>query len=197
MPRNTKFDRDQAIETIMHKIWKDGFHASSVKSISELLGITRSSFYNAFGDRESLFKEVFQRYSCQTPLINLMTAKQGDLLKPLLTQTLRELCAIRSTDTLHSGCLTMNSVAELGGENTELSHFLQNQLLLSNSLAEQLIGWAVESKELDKDTDIKGVALAVTNLFVGLNVMSNVITSEADLWLTSKTTLKALNLFTE
>ncbi len=197
MPRSTKFDRDKAIEIVMHKIWKDGFQSSSVKAISELLRITRSSFYNAFGDRETLFKEVFAHYSATTPLMNLMLVEQGETVKPVFTKTLRELCAIRANDSLHSGCLAMNGVAEIGGSDSELACFLQQQLALSNARAEELIRWALEGGELAADTNVEGLALAVTNLFVGLNIMSNVIKDEGQLWLAAKTTLQGLNLFAE
>ena len=58
MARPSKFDRQTAVELVMNDIWRSGFEANSVKAISEKLGITRSSFYNAFGSREALFLEA-------------------------------------------------------------------------------------------------------------------------------------------
>ena len=51
MARPSKFDRKEAVELAMNEIWRDGYEANSVKALSEKLGITRSSFYNAFSSR--------------------------------------------------------------------------------------------------------------------------------------------------
>ena len=42
MARPLKFDRGEAVETAMQEIWRSGYEASSVKAISEKLGVTRS-----------------------------------------------------------------------------------------------------------------------------------------------------------
>lgn len=47
--------------------WRDGYQANSVKALSERLGITRSSFYNAFESREAMFMEAFERYLERSP----------------------------------------------------------------------------------------------------------------------------------
>ena len=67
MARPSKFDRDEAIETAMEAFWRAGYQACSVRALSERLGITRSSFYNAFGSREALFREALARYGDQAP----------------------------------------------------------------------------------------------------------------------------------
>ena len=45
MSRAKAFDRDAALALLMEEIWEHGYEACSVKSMSETLGITRSSFY--------------------------------------------------------------------------------------------------------------------------------------------------------
>ena len=200
MPRKASFDRKKAIETVMHKMWRDGYHRSSVKSLSELLGITRSSFYNAFSSREALFKEVLTLYTEYTPLTKLMLAKAGDPILPLFTAALRELCSMRAKDGRHTGCLAMNSIAELcetelNGTSNELSCHLQQQLSLSNERIELLLTWAQQQNEIPEITDLQDLALALTNLFIGLNIMSKAIPQEDKLWAAAKTTLVALGLY--
>lgn len=197
MTRKKAFDREQAIEKVMLKIWQDGYHNASVKSLSEMLGITRSSFYHAFNSRESLFKEVLSAYSQYTPMQNLLRAQKGELVLPMLTQTLRTLCAVRGSDSSRKGCLAMNSIAELCGAKTELSCHLGEQLELSNALTYQLLSWAKEQNEIPQDANIESLALAVTNLFVGLNIMGKAIPDEHKLWLAASTTLKGLGLLVD
>ena len=66
MGRPTSFNRDEAIETVMQEMWRNGYEANTVKALSERLGITRSSYYNAFGSREALFKLALEKYFAPT-----------------------------------------------------------------------------------------------------------------------------------
>ncbi|GAB5381379.1 MAG: TetR/AcrR family transcriptional regulator [Aliiglaciecola sp.] len=197
MARKLAFERDAAIEKVMFKIWQDGYHAASVKALSELLGITRSSFYHTFVSREALFKEVLSVYSNYTPLQKLIRAQKGDRILLLLTQTLNELCHARANDTMHRGCLAMNSVAEICGEEGELTCHLKSQLDLSNSRIEELLFWAQEQGEIDQSANVEHLALAITNLFIGLNIMSKAISEYDKLWAAARTTLVGLSLYVE
>ncbi|KPH83146.1 TetR/AcrR family transcriptional regulator, partial [Bosea vaviloviae] len=65
--RPSQFDRDAALEAALMAFWRDGYQANSVKALSERLGITRSSFYNAFESREAMFMEALERYLERSP----------------------------------------------------------------------------------------------------------------------------------
>src|SRR3546814_19449373 len=65
--RPAEFDRDAALEVAMLAFWREGFKETSVKALSERLGITRSSFYNAFGSQEAMFLEALDRYLERSP----------------------------------------------------------------------------------------------------------------------------------
>lgn len=197
MNRPREFDRDEAIGTAMDEIWARGFEACSVKALSEKLGITRSSFYNAFGSREALFKEVLARYFEQTPDKALATAGEGVRVKVLLTRTFRNVCRVRASDPAGRGCLAINSAAELCNQHDELGGLIANAILGSLSCFETLLQWGVKQGEIQKDTDTHALALALQNLLIGLNLMCKVVRTEADLWLAAEATLRGLELLEE
>ena len=194
MGRPSSFDRDAAIETAMQELWRNGYEASSVKAISETLGITRSSYYNSFGSREELFKEALAAYFAQSPDIVL----HGDLpnmpILALLTQTFRAICAARAGDPEGRGCLAINSLTELGTTHDELGSLIANAVLRSAARLEELLEIAVQNGELPSATDVHAKALALQNLLVGLNAFAVALRDEGELWLTAKTTLQGLGL---
>jgi len=197
MARPSKFDRSKAIETAMNAIWSDGYEASSVKALSERLGITRSSFYNAFGSREELFEEAFEAYARISPDRSLSEAIPGDRLRPLLTRITREICHVRGTDPQARGCLIINTVAQRCPQDVALSQLLCGAVMNSVAHLETLLKGAVEAGELDPDTDTRATALAIQNMIVGLNVMAKVTRNEADLWTIAAATLKGFGLYDE
>jgi len=197
MARPSKFNRQEAVEFAMNEFWREGYEANSVKALSEKLGITRSSFYNAFGSRPALFGEALALYSSQTPDRALAKATPDMSIKKLLTDTLREICKSRSEDPEARGCLAVNCVAELCNTNEELGPKLEETILGCAARVETLLGWGVASGEINEEANIHALALSLQNLIIGLNVLSKVVREEADLWQVAKITLQGLDLLAE
>jgi len=197
MGRPAKFDRQAAVGLVMNEIWHHGFEACSVKAISEKLGITRSSFYNAFGSREALFLEALERYFTQSPDLALAEMdNQASVLK-VLTDVFREVCRSRAADPEARGCLVVNCVTELVGVDDALGPVLEKAILGSLDRLEQLLNQAAANGEIEDKGDLREKALALQNLLIGLNVMAKVVRSEGDLWAAARQTLVGLGLYRE
>lgn len=197
MARPSGFDREAAIEAAMQEMWRNGYEASSVKAVSEKLGITRSSYYNAFGSREDLFKEALAVYFAQSPDAVLHGGLPDMPILVLLTRTFRAICKARAEDPEARGCLAVNSLSELDTLHDELGVMIANAVLHSAARLEDLLKLAVSAGELAEQTDVHAMALALQNLLIGLNLFSKALRDEQELWLTASTTLKALGLYRE
>lgn len=178
----------------MHKLWRDGYEVSSVKSVSEMLGITRSSFYNAFGTREALFEEALALYFSQTPDHPMATATPDMSTKRLFTSVFRAVCKARAEDEEGRGCLAVNCISELCNAHETLGPVIEKAVLSSLGRIKTILDWGVKTGELDPALDTHATALAVQNLLIGINVMSKVVRNYKDLVATVDTTLSALGL---
>ena len=178
----------------MNAIWKDGFEQSSVKNLSELLGMTRSSFYNAFGSREALFRETIPEYAAQAPDAPLYVDTPVDV-PTLLTLVFRDLCHARAADPEGRGCMIINTVSELCPDSEGLGAELTELLLGSGQRLQSLLQAARDNGDLPASADPHALALAVQNLQVGINVFCKVVRSEDELWLLARTTLEGLGLY--
>ena len=197
MGRPTSFNRDEAIETVMQEMWRNGYEANTVKALSERLGITRSSYYNAFGSREALFKLALEKYFAQSPDRVLYGDVSDIPILELISQTFRDVARARAADPEKRGCLAINSVAELVGTHGELGPVLANAVMASAARFEELLNMAVENGELPAETDTHAKALALQNLLAGVNVFAKALGDEDELWLMAKTTLEGLGLYRE
>lgn len=198
MARPSKFDRDEAVGTAMEILWRDGYEACSVKALSERLGITRSSFYNAFGSREDLFREAFTRYCEQSPdraLASDSVAAGG--VRNLITDTFRAACHARATDPDAKGCFAIKSVAELCNRDEALGPLLEEAVETNVEHLERLLEFGKATGELSSELDPHATALTLKTVLVGLNVICKVIREEDELWLSARTALKALDLLEE
>ena len=69
MPRGRprKFDADQAIDAALKVFWQKGYEGASLEELTVAMGISRPSLYAAFGNKESLFRRVLDRYPGADP----------------------------------------------------------------------------------------------------------------------------------
>ncbi len=196
MGRPKKFNRDEAVVTVMNEIWEHGYDASSTKALSEKLGITRSSFYNAFGSREELFLEIIEAYNGPTPDRNWFPINETSSVLKAITTGLREICKTRADDNAARGCLLINSITELVSKNQHLGPAIADVFSTNIRYLETLLNVAVERGEIDEG-DLRIKARALQSVLIGLNVMSKVIRDEDELWATTKHSLQALELYRE
>ncbi|WP_193045509.1 TetR/AcrR family transcriptional regulator [Mycolicibacterium baixiangningiae] len=63
MGRPRAFDADEALDRAMRVFWEQGYEGASLTDLTEAMGISRTSMYAAFGNKEELFARVLQRYT--------------------------------------------------------------------------------------------------------------------------------------
>jgi AcrR family transcriptional regulator len=61
--RPREFDLDRTLDRAVRVFWRQGYEGTAIADLTEALGINRPSLYAAFGNKESLFRQVLQRYS--------------------------------------------------------------------------------------------------------------------------------------
>lgn len=197
MGRPSTFDRTEAVEAAMNEIWRRGYEASSAKALSELLGINRSSFYNAFQSREALFLEALDLYFIRSPDRVLNDIPPDASILRTLTSMFREICRVRAADEDAKGCLAVNCLAELVGVDETLGPALVEVFQRSLARLESLLRRAAARGEIKDGGDIREKALALKNLLIGLNLLSKVVRNETELWSVAQQTLKGLKLYKE
>ncbi|WP_177228694.1 MULTISPECIES: TetR/AcrR family transcriptional regulator [Amycolatopsis] len=63
--RPRSFDREAALDKAIRLFWRRGYEATSVRDLTEELGIGAPSLYSAFGDKQRLFAEALRVYDAQ------------------------------------------------------------------------------------------------------------------------------------
>ncbi|WP_207220767.1 TetR/AcrR family transcriptional regulator [Vibrio vulnificus] len=61
--RPRTFDEDEALLIAMKTFWAKGYDGTSMKDLSNAMGISGPSIYSAFGDKRELYLKCIDRYS--------------------------------------------------------------------------------------------------------------------------------------
>lgn len=194
MGRAKAFNRSEAVNTVMHEIWRNGYEACSVKALSEKLGLTRSSFYHSFGSREALFLEVLEVYSEQSPDFALNHLDPKSPILKEICKVFKHACIARAEDPEHRGCLAINSVLEMVGTHDTLGPVLSDAMNARLVRFEKLLKLAAIKGELH-DNEIRSKAIALINQLVGINVLGKIIHNSEELWLSTRSSLAGLGIY--
>jgi len=62
MPRPREFDTDRVLNTAMNLFWAKGYAHTSLHDLTRAMGLSKSSFYEAFGSKHALFLAAIDRY---------------------------------------------------------------------------------------------------------------------------------------
>src|SRR5256885_9967527 len=60
--RPREFDADKALDAALLLFWRHGYEGTSLAALTDAMGINVPSLYAAFGNKESLFRMVLDRY---------------------------------------------------------------------------------------------------------------------------------------
>lgn len=120
MARPKDFDRNAALVAAMKNFWAKGYEGTSIADLTEAMGISRSSMYETFGDKNELFLEALRFYLELTAqkraaiLMNAKSVKQGmaDFLQGVIHFTLDE--------ENPGGCFFTNTATALGTLNDDI-----------------------------------------------------------------------------
>ena len=128
MARPSEFDETKVLEAAMNCFWAQGFEQTSLRDLTERMGIAGASLYNAFGDKRSLYSQAFIHYLAQT--VRERVARLEKLPSALAIRTFFDEIIERSVnDEQHRGCMLVNAALELAPYHPEFQKLVVEEMI--------------------------------------------------------------------
>ena len=136
MARKKDFDEDELLGKAAELFWRKGYNGTSAQDLVDCLNINRSSLYNTYTDKRTLFKKSLSLYQTQqTGAMLSMLAKATDpeaTVKQIFDGLIKE----SIEDHLLKGCFMVNTAVELAGQDKEIGDMVNNNnMSVENALA--------------------------------------------------------------
>jgi len=188
--RPRSFDVDQALDCAVQVFRQKGYEGASLSDLTGAMGINRPSLYAAFGDKQSLFRQVLDRYTGQL-LDSLQPAMQEKTARRFGERLLRTAAELLTDPHNPPGCLTVTG-ALAGGEESEP---IRKELICRRAQVESLIAQrlkrAKREGELPADAKPADLARYVATVMQGMTVQASAGVSRAELQRVVDTALRA------
>jgi TetR/AcrR family transcriptional repressor of nem operon len=178
MGRPREFDRDQAVQIAMQLFWKKGFEKVSLKNLLEEMGISNSSFYHAFRNKEDLFEEALNYYFHKIGAMRTAPLQEGKSVKESLRNYFDRLIQINLDPKLPGGCLIANSTQLVASKNPRISTKTMNKIQASLDRLEfafyTVFKEGQDRGEVRPDLDARLQSRLFVSIVFGLNIIARV-----------------------
>jgi TetR/AcrR family transcriptional repressor of nem operon len=172
MARTKRFDEEEVLNNAMLFFWHKGYNGTSPQEILDELGLSRSSLYDTYGDKKSLFISTLKRYrdTVTAQVIHMLETSENipETIKMLFLQAKQECFNVEEK----RGCFMVNSKVELAPHDEEILAIVkENREALENAFT-VAIKRGQEKGQLSKDNPPRSLARFIMNNLWGLTVHS-------------------------
>ncbi|MCW3465228.1 TetR/AcrR family transcriptional regulator [Chitinophaga nivalis] len=118
MPRNKAFDIDHKLTVARDLFWKKGYHATSMHDLVDVLELNRSSIYDTYGNKHTLFLTCLTNYARQKTNEYREAGKGAMTAIAALEDIIRNVVKHIQTD--DKSCMMIKTTFELAGEDADV-----------------------------------------------------------------------------
>ena len=108
MGRPRSFEESELLEAVMFAFWRDGYTATTYRSLETLSGVGIRSLANTFGEKDELFTKALARYR-EMVADNLATMFEPPSVEAIIGLFERVSSPVDSDNVRRAGCLMVNT----------------------------------------------------------------------------------------
>jgi TetR/AcrR family transcriptional repressor of nem operon len=193
MARTKDFDEDEVLKKAIDLFWLKGYNATSMQDLVDGLGISRSSLYDTYGDKHTLFIKALQSYQC---------ANSGQMCSIINSdkpakETIRKLLEMISNELLgdqaQKGCFMVNAEVEVAPHDPAVSKIICESDQTVEEAFYIVIKKGQETGQIKSHGDARALARFIFNSVKGMQVTAKSINDRSVFEDIIQTTLSVLD----
>jgi TetR/AcrR family transcriptional regulator, transcriptional repressor for nem operon len=170
MPKNKQFNEIEVLDKAKDLFNKKGYNGTSMDELVQATGLSRSSIYDTFGDKYSLYLQSLNHYKKQTQssiekALEKITSPRKKI-QTFFDNTIQDIL----NDTNRKGCLMINATTELAGADTKIATMA---CINMEEMEEKFYRWIKEGQvagEISKSFAPRSLSRHLYNTVTGLRV---------------------------
>ena len=181
MPRTKTFQPEIVLNRAMYLFWEKGYDNTSLTDLLGVMGISRQSMYDTFGDKRHLFLQVLDQYEKKMKeSMNQLLISHDTSLKAIKGHFISTLSTI-NLQPKRKACLMANTAMELAFQDDEIISKVKDYMEMYMKSFLHALTIAKENHEITKHINLESTAKFLTTNLHGLGIMAKCGASEKDL----------------
>jgi TetR/AcrR family transcriptional repressor of nem operon len=171
MARPREFDETTVLEAAMQRFWAQGYELTSVRDLSDCMGITGASLYNAFGDKRSLYRRALDYYlehSVNDRISRLERLPPARAIRAFFDEIIER----SVTDKQRRGCLLVNSALEVAPYDPEFQKVVSQSMILIEGFFRRCIAAGQEEGTIAAKRPADELAKVLLSVLLGIRVLA-------------------------
>ncbi|MFI6085776.1 TetR/AcrR family transcriptional regulator [Streptomyces sp. NPDC051217] len=170
--RPRSFDSDVALDQALEVFWRQGYEGTAISDLTKAMGINNApSLYNAFGNKEELFRKILDRYA-EGPARYISEAFAESTARAVVHALLHGAADATTRPDGPRGCITVQGALACSPD----AEAARDELTLRRAAGEaalcERLRQAGKSGELPAGSDPEGLARYFTTIYQGLAVQA-------------------------
>ena len=156
MSGKPQFDEPAVIAAALDVFWRHGYTGASINQLTEATGLSRSSLYQRFQDKDGLFQEALSAYIER--VLQRAHAVKAATARERLEALLREFLPRDGRGKRPPGCLLARSCSELVDIPAAGQAMVTDGLRRQRAMLDELLRDAIAAGELAPEADVPALA---------------------------------------
>ena len=170
MARTKDFDENEVLTKAIELFWHKGYNGTSMQDLVDTLGISRSSLYDTYTDKHTLFLKALESYQQAGAIKIQAIIDQTPSAKETIKRLLQLACPEPMCDQQQRGCFMVNAEVEVAPHDQEVNSVVCKNDQQMEEAFYQVIKKGQENGEIKNAQDARALARFVFNAVKGMRV---------------------------
>ena len=178
MARTKDFDEVEVLNKAICLFWHKGYNGTSMQDLVDELGISRSSLYDTYGDKHTLYLKALEAYqqSAGKEFCNIIN--NAGSAKKAIKQLLEWIAGNLLNDNQSKGCFMVNAQVENAAHDPEVNAIVCRNDQQIEGAFYKVIKEGQESGEISNKQDAHALARFIINTVNGMRVSAKSTTDK-------------------
>ncbi|AIY42747.1 Transcriptional regulator [Collimonas arenae] len=180
MARPKEFENEVVLEKAIEIFSTHGYEGTSTDELLQVMGISRQSMYNTFGDKKRLYLEALQRYvvGSVNDQIDALSAPASPMMG---VEALMDFAVSRAVADPEPKCLGISAICEFGRADSEVTMITEMASKIFISSLERRLVEAKKEGEIGEEIGPQAAAQFLLATLTGIKVAARAGATEENL----------------
>ena len=170
MARTKDFDENEVLAKAIQLFWHKGYNGTSMQDLVDTLGISRSSLYDTYTDKHTLFIKALESYQQAGVLKIQQIINETDSAKETIRKLLELVATDLAGDKQQKGCFMVNAEVEVAPHDQEVNRVVCNNDQQMEHVFYEVIKKGQETGEIKNNQNARALARFIFTTIKGIRV---------------------------